>query len=53
MVERGEWVKRDDMVEFFFSKWFHRLCEPLHYSPEEIRAALGIPESARWTKAKS
>ena len=53
MVERGEWVKRDDMVEFFFSRWFHRLCEPLHYSPEEIRAALGIPESARWTKAKS
>lgn len=53
MVERGEWVKRDDMVEFFFSKWFHRLCEPLHYSPEEIRAALNIPECARWMSAKS
>lgn len=54
MVERGEWVKRDDMVAFFFSKWFHRLCEPLHYSPEEIRAALNIPECAKtWKTALS
>ena len=46
MVERGEFVKREDMVEFFFSRWFTQLCEPLHYSPEEIREALNIPPDA-------
>ena len=46
MVERGEFVKREDMVEFFFSHWFTQLCEPLHYSPEEIREALYIPPDA-------
>ena len=49
MLEKTEWVERDELVEFFFSKWFSKLCEPLHYSPEEIRAALKIPEEARWT----
>lgn len=48
MVERGEFVKREDMVEFFFSRWFTQLCEPLHYSPEEIREALNIPPDAWW-----
>ena len=46
MVERGEFVKRENMVEFFFSRWFTQLCEPLHYSPEEIREALNIPPDA-------
>lgn len=48
MVEKGEWVKRDETVAFFFSMWFAQLCEPLHYSPEEIRAALNIPPDAWW-----
>lgn len=48
MVEKGEWVKRDETVAFFFSQWFSQLCEPLHYSPEEIRAALNIPPDAWW-----
>lgn len=48
MVEKGEWIHRKELVEFFFSKWFARLCEPLHYSPEEIRTALHIPEDALW-----
>lgn len=48
MVEKGEWVKRDETVAFFFSRWFAQLCEPLHYSPEEIRAALNIPPDAWW-----
>jgi len=48
MVEKGEWIHRKELVEFFFSKWFARLCEPLHYSPEEIRAALHIPEDSLW-----
>ena len=48
MVEKGEWIHRKELVEFFFSKWFARLCEPLHYSPEEIRTALYIPEDALW-----
>lgn len=48
MVEKGEWVKRDETVAFFFSQWFAQLCEPLHYSPEEIRAALNIPPDAWW-----
>lgn len=47
MVEKAVWVERSEVVAFFFSKWFARLCEPLHYSPEEIRAALNIPEEAR------
>lgn len=53
MVEKGEWVSRTELVEFFFSKWFSRLCEPLHYSPEEIREALRIPEDALWTIRQS
>ena len=48
MAEKGEWVKRDETVAFFFSQWFSLLCEPLHYSPEEIRAALNIPPDAWW-----
>lgn len=48
MAEKGEWVKRDETVAFFFSRWFAQLCEPLHYSPEEIRAALNIPPDAWW-----
>lgn len=47
MIEKGAWVERSEVVEFFFSKWFSRLCEPLHYSPEEIRKALNIPEEAK------
>ena len=49
MVEKVDWVHREDLLEFFFSKWFARLCEPLAYTPEEIRAALNIPEELRWT----
>ena len=48
MAEKGEWVKRDETVAFFFSQWFSLLCEPLHYSPEEIREALNIPPDAWW-----
>ena len=53
MVDKGEWVQREDLVDFFFSKWFSRLCEPLQYTPEEIRAVLNIPEDARWTIKQS
>ena len=54
MIEKGSWVERSEVVGFFFSKWFSRLCEPLHYSPEEIRAALNIPEEAKqWMTKQS
>ena len=45
-IDGREFIKREEVVSFFFSKWFTRLCEPLHYSPEEIRDALNIPEDA-------
>lgn len=49
LVEKCEWVEKDELVRFFFSRFFALLCEPLPYSPEEIRSALKIPEEARWT----
>lgn len=53
MVERGEMVTREEVLEFFFSPWFALLIEPLEYTAEEIRAALNIPEDALWKTAQS
>lgn len=47
MVDKGEFVDRMETVAFFFSKWFVTLCSHLPYTPEEIRAALNIPEEAK------
>lgn len=39
-------VERDEVVRFFFTKWFAELIEPTGYTPRQIRKALRIPEDA-------
>lgn len=42
----GEIVERKDILPFFFSEWFYELCEPLNYTPKQIREHLHIPDDA-------
>lgn len=43
-----ELVEREEVVEFFFSKWFEVLCQAaLPYTPAQVRRYIKMPENIR------
>ena len=52
----GSTVKRDKMLEFFFSAWFAQLLESFtEYTPQQIRRSIRIPGESvmTWREAPS